>query len=153
MSRFQLLFSACCAVFVYVCISILGGQEGIWAYSQLQNHKIALAQHVSSLQIINEQLTIDANALSGDIDVLKAYAKKMGFVSDGEKLLKISGFADSPAFVYNAGTKLLRPSIVFIPDWLAKCIGFFIFVSINAISSLLYLKKSLKSYDVAQVAS
>ncbi len=153
MSRFQLLFSACCAVFVYVCISILGGQEGIWAYSQLQEHKIMLSQHVTSLQIVNEQLTIDSNALRSDKDVLKAYAKKMGFVSEGEKLLKISGFADTPAFAYNAGTKILRPSIVFVPDWLAKSIGFFVFISINAIASLLYLKKSIKTYDPIQNAS
>ncbi len=151
MSRFQLLFSACCAVFVYVAISIFAGQNGVWAYSQLQNHKIVLAQHLTSLQEVNEQLTIDSNALKDDENVLKAYAKKMGFVSDGEKLLKISGFADTPAFVYSAGSKILRPSIVFIPDWLAKFVGILVFICINLIVSLLQLKKSLKSYDSVKV--
>ncbi len=153
MSRFQLLFSASCAVFVYVCISIFVGQHSLWAYSQLQSHKVVLAQHLISLQDVNEQLTIDTHALREDESVLRAYAKKMGFVNDGEKLLKISGFADTPAFVYNAGSKILRPELIFVPDWLAKCIGFFVFLSINVILSLLYLKKSIKSYDTAKVES
>ncbi len=147
MSRFQLLFSACCAVFLYVSISVLGGQNGIWAYNQLQSHKIVLAQHLSTLQEVNEQLTIDSYALKEDKGVLKAYAKKMGFVSEGEKLLKISGFPDTPAFVYNAGSKILRPEIIFFPDWLAKCIGFFVFICINLIFSLIHLKKTFKQYD------
>ncbi len=151
MSRFHLLFSACCAVFVYVCISVLVGQNGVWAYSQLKSHKIVLAQHLSSLQEVNEQLTIDSSALRDDVNVIKAYAKKMGFVSEGEHLLKISGFADTPAFVYNAGSKALRPTIVFIPDWLAKCVGFFVFVCLNLISSLIHLKKSLRTYDTIKV--
>ncbi len=151
MSRFHLLFSACCAVFVYVCISVLGGQNGIWAYNQLQDHKILLAQHVVSLQSVNEQLTIDSRALKEDESVLKAYAKKMGFVNEGEKLLKISGFADTPAFVYNAGSKILRPEIIFIPDWLSKGIAFALFLCINVIFSLLHIKKSFKAYDPAKV--
>ncbi len=151
MSRFHLLFSACCAVFVYVCISVFVGQNGMWAYRQLESHKIVLAQHLISLQEVNEQLTIDTHALRQDEGVLRAYAKKMGFVNEGERLLKISGFADTPAFVYNAGSKILSPEIIYVPDWLAKCIGFFIFICINAIQSLVYLKKSIKVYDSIQV--
>ncbi len=152
MNRFYLLFSACCAVFVYVSISIIGGQDGIWAYKQLESHKIVLAQHVTSLQHVNDQLTIDSYALKEDVDVLKAFAKKMGFVSEGEKLLKISGFADTPVFAYNAGSKVLRPEIIFIPDWLAKCIGIFVFVCTNLIISLIQLKKSF-NYDTIKVQS
>ncbi len=151
MSRFHLLFSAACAVLVYVCISIFAGQHGIWAYTQLEEHKIVLAQHLSALQQVNEQLTIDSNALKDDESVLRAYAKKMGFVSEGERLLKISGFADTPAFVYNAGSKILRPQIIFVPDWISKCIGFFVFITINLIISLLHLKKSIKTYDSIKV--
>ncbi len=151
MSRFHLLFSACCAVFVYVSISILAGQNGIWAYNQLESHKVVLAQHLTSLQSVNEQLTIDSHALREDESVLRAYAKKMGFVNSGEQLLKISGIADTPAFVYNAGSKVLRPNIIFVPDWLAKSIGFFVFISINVILSLIHLKKSYKAYDTVKV--
>ncbi|MFI3256761.1 MAG: septum formation initiator family protein [Spirochaetales bacterium] len=147
MNTFHLLLATCCGVLVYVCISVLGGQEGIWAYNQLQNHKIVLAQHLTELQQINEQLNIDSNALKYDNDVLIAYAKKMGFIHEGEVLVKISGFADSPAFVYNTGVKILRPKIIYIPDELAKCIGFIVFVSYNLIASLIAFKKSLRTND------
>lgn len=151
MSRFHLLLSACCAVFVYVCLSLLGGQEGIWAYKQLQSHKILLVQHVDFLQQLNEQLTIDSNALKNDKDVLAAYAKKMGFIQDGEKLVKISGIPDSPIFTYNAGTKILRPEIIYVPEWIAKSIGFIVFLFYNLISALVYVKKNFRSHDSIKI--
>lgn len=151
MNGFKLLFSASCALLVYITISIVCGQDGILAYNQLEEHKIVLAQNFSQLSETNSQLKIDTQALKEDHTVLSAYAKKMGFVNDGEVLVKISGVADTPVFVYNAGSKVLRPQILYVPDQLAKIVSIVIFLGMYGVSLLLQLKKSVKSYDTQKV--
>ncbi len=151
MNVFKILFSASCALLVYITISVVCGQDGILAYNQLEEHKIVLAQNYSELSDMNSQLLIDTQSLKEDKTVLSAYAKKMGFVNDGEVLVKISGVADTPVFVYNAGSKVLRPQIMFVPDQLAKIIGIVIFISMYGFSLLFQLKKSFKSYDPQKV--
>ena len=148
MNRFHFLLSICCAVLVYVCISVLAGQEGIWAYNQLKAHKIFLSLHVEALQRLNRQLVSDDNALRSDSDVIAAYAKKMGFVRDGERLVKISGISETPAFVYDPGTRVMRPEIIFVPEWIAKSIAFLIFILYNLPYSLLCV---LHRYDTAKI--
>lgn len=150
MNRFHLLLSVCGAVFVYVCISFFAGQEGVWVYKQLQNHKIQLNLHVKSLQERNEQLTIDFNILNNDLDVIAAYAKKMGFIADGEKLVKINGLSDNMIAIHDAGSKSIRPQLIYIPEWLAKSIGFLFFVFYNLICALVFLKRRYQ-YDSAKV--
>ena len=151
MNSFKLLFSACCAILVYITISIVCGQDGILAYNQLEEHKIVLAQNYSDLNQTNTQLLIDTMSLKEDKTVLTSYAKKMGFVHEGEVLMKVSGFADMPVFVYNAGSKVLRPQILYVSDQLAKIIGLITFGGILFISFLLSFAKRVVSYDTEKV--
>lgn len=76
MNRFHFMFSIIAAVFVYVCLSVLFGQEGIWAYNQLQKQKIALTVGVERLQDLNSRLLTESTALQKDRDVIASYAKK-----------------------------------------------------------------------------
>ncbi len=151
MNSFKLLFSVSFAILVYITISIIGGQDGILAYNQLEEHKIVLAQNYSALSQTNSQLLIDTMALKEDKTVLASYAKRMGFVHDGEVLMKISGFADSPVFVYNAGSKVLRPEILFISDQSAKFVGFTIFLAMNIMFMLIHVVKKVGAYDTKKI--
>ena len=151
MKSFKLLFSASCAILVYITISILCGQDGILAYTQLEAHKIALVQNYSDINQTNTQLLIDTMSLKEDETILASYAKKMGFVHDGEVLMKVSGIAERPAFVYNAGVNELRPELFFVPDYLAKIVGLIVFVGVYGISLLLQVKKRVVSYGSEKV--
>ena len=148
MSRFYFLLSVCTAVLVYVCISVLFGQEGMWAYNQLQKQKITLTLSVERLEDLNEQLVTDRNALQRDTNVIAAYAKKMGFIYPDEHLIKISGMPESPVFVYEPGSKVVQPEIIFVPEWIAKSISFLVFVFFNLIYSLVCVARR---YDPAKV--
>ena len=133
------MFSIIAAVFVYVCLSVLFGQEGIWAYNQLQKQKIALTVGVERLQDLNSRLLTESTALQKDRDVIASYAKKM---------VKINGIPEAPPVVYDPGTKLLRPDIIFIPEWLAKSIAFLTFVFYNLVFSILSV---IRYHDPAKV--
>ena len=148
MNRFHFMFSIIAAVFVYVCLSVVFGQEGIWAYNQLQKQKIALTVGVERLQDLNSRLLTESTALQKDRDVIASYAKKMGFIYPGEHLVKINGIPEPPPAVYDPGTKLLRPDIVFIPEWLAKSIAFLTFVFYNLVFSILSV---IRYHDPAKV--
>ena len=124
------------SVAVYVCIGILWGREGLWAYNQLQKQKIILNMSAEHLDDINMHLTAEYTALKQDKDIIAAYAKKLGYVSEGEHLVKITGIA-MPAFtMYDPGTKVLPSEIVFIPEWAAKSIAVFVFFLYNLVYSV-----------------
>ena len=148
MNRFHFMFSIIAAVFVYVCLSVVFGQEGIWAYNQLQKQKIALSVGVEHLQDLNNRLVTESTALQKDRDVIASYAKKMGFIYPGEHLVKINGIPEPSPAVYDPGTKLLRPDIVFIPEWLAKSVAFLAFVFYNLVFSILSV---IRYHDPAKV--
>ena len=136
------------SVAVYVCIGILWGREGLWAYNQLQKQKIILNMSAERLEDINMRLNAEYTALQKDTEIIAAYAKKMGFVRDGERLVKISGISETPAFVYDPGTRVMRPEIIFVPEWIAKSIAFLIFILYNLAYSLLCV---LHRYDTAKI--
>ncbi|WP_428768514.1 septum formation initiator family protein [Treponema sp. HNW] len=139
MNRFHFLLSIAVSVAVYVCIGVLWGREGIWAYNQLQKQKIIMSIAAEHLQDINSRLQAERTALQKDADVIASYAKKLGYVSSGERLVKITGLEEKPLTVYDPGTKVSRTEIIFIPEWLAKGIGLAVFFFYNFIASVLLL--------------
>lgn len=126
-------------VFVYVSLSVVFGKQGIWAYNQLQEYKILVINNVNDLQELNESIIIDKKSLEFEKDIIVAYAHSMGFISDNENLVKITGIESYSKKVYDAGIQISKPKIVYMPDWMAKFVGFFVFLIINLISSLFTL--------------
>lgn len=150
MNRFHFLLSICISVAVYVCISLFGGREGLWAYNQLQKQKIILNMSTERLQDINLRLNAEHTALQKDTDVIASYAKKLGYVSEGERLVKITGMGEAPFTVYDPGTKVSRTEIVFIPEWAAKAAALAVFFFYNFIVSVFAL---VRRYAFTKVRS
>jgi cell division protein FtsB len=139
MNRIKFLNAIFIGMCVYVILSVFLGKQGVWAYNQLHDYKILIAENVEDLQDINEGLTIDKKTLSLDDDAIEAYAHSMGFIKDDENLVKITGIKSYSNKVYDSGVKVTTPLIIFMPDWIAKGIGFAVFLLINLINSLISL--------------
>mgnify|MGYP000908857642 CR=1 FL=1 len=90
MKRFSFLLPAFAGTFIYVLLSLTGGQNSFWAEHQLENQKQILSLHTADIQKINNELTLEYIALQKDPDVIAAYAKKLGYVGENEKLVKIT---------------------------------------------------------------
>lgn len=140
MNRFHLLLSVFFAFLAYTIIVLLFGKAGLWAYSQLRNQKIEMSVHIVYLEDIHEQLAIDKSALEHDKDVIAAYAKKMGFIGVDEKLVKVNGMMPISDPVYVAGELYIKKEIIFVPEWIAKTVGFLIFIFYNFFNAIFYLK-------------
>ena len=139
---------------VYVVSSSAVGVDGIWAQKQLEEQKRILSLNDAKLKMINEDLKLEKLALEKDMDVIASYARKLGFVSPGEKIVKIMGLGENSAAVYDFGTVLKHQKVQTIPEEFCKAIGFavgllvyllLLFIDYN--HGKLHFSRKTKSYD------
>ena len=91
MNRAKYLSAVFLGTFVYVLLSITFGQNSLRCYSQLEEQKRLISRQTTDIQNINSELSLELTALQSDRAVIAAYARKLDYVSDGEKLVKITG--------------------------------------------------------------
>ena len=133
MMRFKLLASALAGTACYVLVSFVGGRDGLWAMEQLQEQKRILAANTAVIEKTNEELNLEKSALQKDMDVIAAYARKLGFIGRGEKLVKISGLAARETQIVDAGTVIRHKESRYIPERYCKGVGFIVFVLLYAV--------------------
>lgn len=149
MNRLCIIVPTAISVLIYVLLSSLFGQSGVLSYKQLELQKMNLSAHIESIEQINDELNIKKMGLFQDPDVLRAYAKKIGYVSDGEILVKITGMEINPDKPYNVGTYLKLKKITYISEKTIKLISLLVGIFLNALSlSLSYTKKSVNKSDI-----
>ena len=95
-------------------------------YKQLEQQKILLSKRTSEIQNINTELTLEYSALQNDKAVISAYARKLDYVSDGEKLVKITGLKPAQTTLYDTGSLLRHEEPDFLSEDACKIISLFI---------------------------
>ena len=120
------LFSFFVGTLIYVCLSLCVGQNSIRCYRQLEEQKILLSQRASEIQNINTELSLELAALQSDRAVIAAYARKLDYVRDGEKIVKITGLKPAQTTLYDTGTVLRHENPEFLGDDVCKLISVFI---------------------------
>lgn len=123
MIRYRFLVAACVGTLTYVLLSFFCGRDGLWANDQLQKQKQLLSANTAVIEKTNEELNLEKVALQKDMDVIAAYARRLGYVSEGEKLVKISGLTPHETQIFDAGTVLLHTDSLFVPEWFCKGMG------------------------------
>ena len=78
------------------------------------------------------------NALQKDMDVIASYAKRLGYVAEGEKLIKISGLAPYFEPIFDYGFVLKSKPVVYIPEWICKSCGFVFFILFDNFKIICY---------------
>ena len=142
---FRILAAALAGTIIYVFFSLAFGKDGIWADGQLREQKRVLAAHTEEIQKINDSLFLEYTALEKDFDVIAGFARKMGYVRDGEKIVKINGLVNfsEPHFETGAIIKHIEP--YFIPGWVCKTLG----ILMAFVAYLYMFFKDLKSSKVS----
>ena len=123
MTRTKILSAVFTGTLVYVLLSIFAGRDGIIVYNRLQKQKRAISRQTALIQKINEELLLERTALEKDKDVIAAYARKLDYVSEGEKLVKITGLRPHEATLYDTGTVVRREPIAFMSERTCKACG------------------------------
>lgn len=128
MNCLKCLAAALAGILVYTGVSIFAGQNGIKSFNQLDAQKMEISKQVASIEKINGELKLEKAALQYDPDVIAAYARKLGYVKEGEKLVKINGLKPFENTLYDTGTVLKDKEITYLPDSICKILGIIVFL-------------------------
>ncbi len=124
---FRLLVAALAGTAVYVLVSFTCGTDGIWANGQLREQKRILSARADEIQKINDSLALEYTALEKDPDVIAGFARKMGYVRDGEKVVKINGLINMDEYHFETGTPIKSIEPYSLPEWFCKVCGLLMF--------------------------
>lgn len=151
MTRMKVLLSAFLGTLVYVFVSVGFGPEGFWAESQLEEQKQMITANLQHIQQVNYNLQVEYQGLRVDPDVIAAYAKKLGYKKDGEKLIRLSGLKSPTDFVPETGMPLTIGKINYVPEWLCKTSGICIFCFFMFFFVMQDLRKKLQEKHTAGI--
>lgn len=151
MTKLRLLAAVLSGTLVYAATSISCGRNSIWAERQLEEQKRLLSSHTVEIEKIHEELALEKVALEKDMDVVAAYARKLSYLKDGEKLVIISGLAASENRIYDPGTVLFHDEVKYFPEWFCKSVGLIAFTAVYFILLMFDAGRGLVHYRKQKV--
>jgi cell division protein FtsB len=137
MARFRFLTAFFAGVLMFVLLSVFFGPEGLWAMEQLDKQRYTLYENMQNLQRLNDDLSIRLTALTVDSDVIASYARDLGYVNDGEYLVKLTGLENVSVYTLETGDPIKAASLISLPDWFCKLAGVIFGFAVFLILSLL----------------
>ncbi len=155
MNRSKYLLAILSATFVYVLLSLTVGQNSFSCYKNLEEQKQKISIRTSEIQNINSELSLEYSALLNDRDVIAAYARKLDYLGEGEKLVKINGLKVYQNALYDTGKVLRHYDTVFLSEKYCKIIGILFGVMTFLIMFLYDINKgniSFKKKETVKVA-
>ena len=147
MKRAKYLFTIFSATLAYVLVSITVGQNSIRCFNQMEEQRRVISKQTDDIQNINSELQLELTALQFDKAVIAAYARKLDYVSDGEKLVKITGLKPAQTALYDTGSVLRHEEPEFLPEKYCKIIGLFFGLLTFVILFLYYINVGNISFD------
>ena len=141
MKRMYFLISVSIGTLIYVLVSLFFGAGGLWAESRLIKQRNLLSENVREIQKINDELELEYTALLEDPEVIASYARNLGFVKEGEHIVRFTGGAKLPEKIYSTGSYYDIEKIQFIPEWICKVLGISVFALCLVLFFLLDLNK------------
>lgn len=128
MKKEKYLLAVLAGVAVYVLICATCGRNGILATNQLLEQKRIISTNTQKIENLNEELKLEKTAIQNDKEVIAAYAKKLGYVAEGEKIVVIKGLGLHSDINYDTGIVIKAKEISYIPEWVCKASGIFVTV-------------------------
>jgi len=134
MNRVKYLSVILAGTVIYVLMSLAVGQNSVRCLRYMERQKRLVSIRTAEIQDINNELALELAALRKDKAVIAAYARKLDYVADGEKLVKITGLKPASTTLYNTGTVLRADRPDYVPERYCKmaalCFSFFYFLII-----------------------
>ncbi|HPO03799.1 MAG TPA: septum formation initiator family protein [Treponemataceae bacterium] len=142
MKRFRFIIPFFCGTLVYTALLMTVGPKGFLPMSHLQKEAETMKEHISSLRTMNEELAAQVKNLSANPDTIAVYAHELGYIAEGERLIKLSGFIGGIDRNLHPGTLITRVKPIFLEDWICKTAGIATGLMALAISIVYFLKKN-----------
>ena len=123
MKRAKYLLVLFVTTFVYVALSLTVGQNSMRCYRQMEDQKRIVSKQKADIQNLNTELILELTALKNDRAVIAAYARKLDYVAEGEKLVKITGLKPANNTVYETGSVIRHVEPQYVSEKLCKAAG------------------------------
>lgn len=136
MKRAKYIFIVFFGTLIYVLLSLTLGQNSLRCYNYMEQQKRYLSKQTNSIQNINSELDLELTALQNDKAVIAAYARKLDYVSNDEKLVKITGLKPAQTTLYDTGTVLRHAEPSYLEEKYCKMIAIFFSFMITVIMFL-----------------
>ena len=150
MKRAKYLTVLFAGTLVYILTSLAFGQNSFKCYSQMEEQKRIVSKQKAEIQSINSELQLELTALKSDKAVIAAYARKMDYVSDDEKLVKITGLKPYQNQLYDTGTVIRHQEPEYVSEKLCKASGIAAALFVLLILLIIDFKKGELSFKREQ---
>lgn len=108
---------------IYTLLGLTAGPMGQWRYSRLEMEKQRLSNNHEKLLEIHETLEAQLANLTSDPDTIVVYAHELGYIREGEQLIKLAGFNGGIDRNLVAGNAMVSATPGYLPEWICKLIG------------------------------
>lgn len=140
----QLIFPCFFGILIYSILTMSVGPKGIIPMKKLVQQSETISENVQDLLSIRDELQDELANISGNPDTIAVYAHELGYISDGEYLMKLAGFTKGIKRDYIAGNALQSSTPFFIPEWINKLVGILIFFCILILERIIQKKAKKK---------
>ena len=123
MNRAKYLSVIFLGTLVYVLLSASIGQNSLKCYKKMEEQKRIVSKRTTEIQNINNELQLEKTSLKSDMTVIAAYAKKLDYVSDNEKLVKITGLKPAQNALYDTGSVLRHKDPEYVSEKFCKMVA------------------------------
>ena len=115
---------------VYTVFSIYNGAAGIVPYRELVSERQKILENLEKLQIINQELEGNLNALLHDSEAIRIRARELGYGEQGERFVRIVGLSGGRPNELKPG--MIRTAVQPLPSGkayriISLCLGLLLF--------------------------
>lgn len=125
MKRIKYFLTVFIGTLVYVLLSMTIGQNSVRCINQMEAQKRIISKQTSDIQNIHSELELELTALQNDKAVIAAYARKLDYVSEDEKLIKITGLKPAQNTLYDIGTVVRHEEPEYLSEKYCKMLALF----------------------------
>lgn len=105
-----LLAAGVLGVSVFLILNLFFGASGFYSYKELQTKKQLLAENITVLEGIKEDLSSRVDHLQKNSAEVAGYAREIGFIKENEWIIQLEGYiprgnAISPGRVFEPNTE------------------------------------------------
>lgn len=127
------------------------GPKGIMPMRFLALEKIKLQENVQNLETVNEDLAAILNNLSANPDTISMHAHELGYISEGERLIRLAGYSVKRQSAPASGTVIDYEKPDYLPEWISKLAG--ILLTVGIYSARLFRKRSFNYASIPRFQS
>ena len=138
---FKILLAVFATVLCYTVLTCIYGKKGFFSQKALQEQILAMKEHIAELEKKDLKLSNKVLNLSYDYDTITAYANELGYIKDGQIMIKLQDLQGNENHDFNPGQYLTLPEITYMSDAVIKSIALSVGIIVLLIEMLLASKK------------